>query len=103
LSRQGPPGGGSGPPALTILAVVGAFVVGQIETASKQADVDAQRAVLAKIEKKVEELVAQGRLSREDAKHILVLMSDTLDTDKFKENLDIKVRNAPPQTPTTNK
>jgi hypothetical protein len=65
---------------------------GRQSKASKQADVDAQRATLAKIEKNVEQLVAQGRLSREDAKRILVVMSESIGTSKFKEQLDIKVR-----------
>lgn len=76
---------------LTVLAVGGTFAVGQIETASKQADVDDQRATLAKIERNVAELVAQGRLSREDAKRIFVVMSESIDTSKWKEKVDIKV------------
>jgi hypothetical protein len=53
------------PPVLTVLAVVTQFTVGQIEAQAKEAQ-------LTRMEENIEKLVAQGKLSREDARRVLI-------------------------------
>jgi hypothetical protein len=68
------------PPVLTVLAVVTQFAVGQIEAQFKEAQ-------LARMEANIERLVAQGKLSREDARQVLIPGRP-----RFKEELGIKVK-----------
>ena len=77
-------------PVLTILAVILAYAAGQFATRAKQAEVEAQQRQLDSIGKNLEALVAQGRLSVEDAKRVLT--SERIGT---KEELGIKVTPAP--------
>ena len=67
---------------LTVLAVVTQFAVGQIEAQSKEAQ-------LSRMEENIEKLVAQGKLSREDARRVLIPGRPLL-----KEQLGIKVKPA---------
>ena len=57
-----------------ILAVGTQLTVGRIETRTKQEEANEQRALTARIAAKIEILVAQGKLSREDARRLLVKM-----------------------------
>jgi hypothetical protein len=70
------------PPVLTVLAVVTQFAVGQIEAQSKEAQ-------LSRMEENIEKLVGQGKLSREDARRVLIPGRPL-----FKEQLGIKVKPA---------
>jgi hypothetical protein len=76
------------PVSLSVAATFVQFAVGQLETKSKQAEIDAQRKQLARIEANVEALVTQGKLSRDDAARILVVISEPVQS---RENLGIKV------------
>ena len=68
------------PPVLTVLAVLTQFTAGQIEAQAKEAQ-------LARMEANIERLVAQGKLSREDAQRVLIQ-----ERRSFKEQLGIKVK-----------
>jgi hypothetical protein len=62
------------PVVFAILAVGTQLTVGRIETRTKQEEANEQLALTARIAAKIEILVAQGKLSREDARRLLVKM-----------------------------
>ena len=83
---------------LVIIGTAGSWYFGRRDEAAREAVREKQRAEaqnqLSRIEGAIKELVAKGKLSRQDAnKLIQVIMSEQL---SLKESVQVEVKKAPP-------